>query len=154
MKRILSIFLAAIVVLSPICVKADTVQVATECYSEDLYDPLPAEEVITLIDGKLDINAKSCVLMEPDTKTVLYESNPNEKLAPASITKIMPLLLIMEAIDAGKLTLDTVITASEHACSMGGSQIWLEPGEQMTLDEMLKAIVIASANDAPVAVGI
>ena len=153
MKRLLVLFLAAITLLLPLSVKADTVPVATECYTDDLYDPLPAEEAITLIDGKLDINAKSCVLMEPDTKTVLYESNPNEKLAPASITKIMPLLLIMEAIDEGKLKLDTVITASEHACSMGGSQIWLEPGEKMTLDELLKAIVIASANDATVAVG-
>ena len=82
-----------------------------------------------------------------------YEENADEKLPPASITKIMSLLLVMEAIDAGHLSLDTKISASEHACSMGGSQIWLEPGEGMTVDDLLKATVIASANDATVALG-
>ena len=153
MKKIISILLIGIIVaLSGVTVSAKTL--STECYSEDIYEPLPeTAETITLVDGNLDINAKSCVLIEPQTQTVLYENNGNERLAPASITKIMSLLLIMEAIDAGKLKLESKITASEHACSMGGSQIWLEPGESMTLDEMLKAIVIASANDATVAVG-
>ena len=155
MKRLFSLMLCLIIVLQGmVCVKADGGMIATESMSDDLFSPLPdAVPTIALVDGKLDINAKSCVLIEADTGTVLYENNPDERLAPASITKIMPLLLIMEAIDAGKLTLETQITASEHACSMGGSQIWLEPGESMTLHEMLKAIVIASANDATVAVG-
>ncbi|MBR7132997.1 MAG: D-alanyl-D-alanine carboxypeptidase [Clostridia bacterium] len=91
--------------------------------------------------------------MEPYTGTVLYENNSDEALPPASITKIMSLLLVMEAIDRGDISLETVVTASEHACSMGGSQIWLEPGETMTVDELLKAAVIASANDACVALG-
>ena len=99
----------------------------------------------------LQLAGKSAVLMEKDTGKVLYSVNPDEKCAPASITKIMSLLLVMEAIDKGKLALDTKVTASEHACSMGGSQIWLEPGETMTVDELLKATVIASANDATVA---
>ncbi len=91
--------------------------------------------------------------MEPNTGKVLYELNPDEKLPPASITKIMSLLLVMEAIDRGDITTETVVTASEHACSMGGSQIWLEPGETMTVNDLLKAAVIASANDACVALG-
>ncbi|MBR4123515.1 MAG: D-alanyl-D-alanine carboxypeptidase [Clostridia bacterium] len=91
--------------------------------------------------------------MEPNTCKILYESNADEKLSPASITKIMPLLLVMEAIERKDISLETVVTASEHACSMGGSQIWLEPGESMTVDELLKATVIASANDACVALG-
>ena len=154
MKKIISILLAAVFIVSALPVAASEPTVSTEYYSDDLYTPLAeSTEAVALIDGSLDINAKSCVLIEPDTHTVLYESNPSEQLAPASITKIMSLLLIMEAIDSGKLTTETMITASEHACSMGGSQIWLEPGETMTLNDMLKAIVIASANDATVAVG-
>ncbi|MBQ8551038.1 MAG: D-alanyl-D-alanine carboxypeptidase [Clostridia bacterium] len=108
---------------------------------------------MTLLDGNLDIGAASAVLIEPKTGTVLYEKDSDVQLAPASITKIMSLLLVMEAIEEGKLTLETEITAGEHACSMGGSQIWLEPGEKMTVDELLKAVVIASANDATVALG-
>jgi D-alanyl-D-alanine carboxypeptidase (penicillin-binding protein 5/6) len=99
----------------------------------------------------LDIKAKSVVLMEPKTGKVLYENNSEERLAPASITKIMSLLLVMEAIENEKISLQTQVTTSEHAASMGGSQIWLEVGETMTVDEMLRASVIASANDATVA---
>ncbi|MBQ2285707.1 MAG: D-alanyl-D-alanine carboxypeptidase [Clostridia bacterium] len=91
--------------------------------------------------------------MEPVTGKVLYEDNQDEKTPPASITKIMSLLLVMEAIDRKDISLETVVTASEHACSMGGSQIWLEPGETMTVNDLLKATVIASANDACVALG-
>lgn len=102
-------------------------------------------------ETELNINAKSVILLEPNTSTVLYEKNSDEQLAPASITKIMSLILFMEAIDNGYFNLSTKITASEHACSMGGSQIWLEPNETMTVDELLRATVIASANDATVA---
>ncbi len=101
----------------------------------------------------LEIKAKSAILMEPNTKTILYESNIDEKLAPASITKIMSLLLVMEAIDKGLFTTEDTLTCSDHAASMGGSQIWLEPGESMTVDDLLKATVIASANDATVMLG-
>ncbi|MED5072676.1 D-alanyl-D-alanine carboxypeptidase [Anoxybacillus geothermalis] len=95
--------------------------------------------------------AKSAILIERDTGTVLYEKNAHEKLPPASMTKIMTMLLIMEAIDEGKLSYDEKVRASEYAASMGGSQIFLEPGEEMTVDELLRAIAIGSANDASVA---
>ena len=127
--------------------------ISSESSIEDINEPLESVTTNAVIGQTLDIKAKSAILMEPYTKEILYESNSDEKLAPASITKIMPLLLVMEAIDRGDITLETVITASEHACSMGGSQIWLEPGESMTVDELLKATVIASANDACVALG-
>ncbi|MFD1738792.1 D-alanyl-D-alanine carboxypeptidase family protein [Bacillus salitolerans] len=96
-------------------------------------------------------NAKSAVLMERDTGTVLYDKNSHEKLPPASMTKIMTMVLIMEAIDNGSLTLNEKVRTSEYAASMGGSQIFLEPGEEMTVEEMLKGIAIASGNDASVA---
>lgn len=101
----------------------------------------------------LEIKGKSAILMEPYTKTILYENNIDEKTAPASITKIMSLLLVMEAIDNKTLSLEDVLTCSDHAAGMGGSQIWLEPGEEMTVDDLLKATVIASANDATVVLG-
>jgi len=104
-------------------------------------------------EQKLDINAKSAILMEVNTGKILYEDNIDEVLPPASITKVMSLLLVMEALERGDFTLQTVVTASEHACSMGGSQIWLEPNESMTVDDLLKAAVIVSANDATVALG-
>ena len=140
--------------MSGICVSAkESVTVSSECDISDIDVPLDSAPVNAAIGQTLDIKAKSVVLMEPNTGKVLYESNSDEKLPPASITKIMSLLLVMEAIDRGDITLETVVTASEHACSMGGSQIWLEPGETMTVNDLLKAAVIASANDACVALG-
>ncbi len=96
-------------------------------------------------------DAKSAILIERDTGTVLFEKNSREELPPASMTKIMTMLLIMEAIDQGTLRYDEKIRTSEYAASMGGSQIFLEPGEEMTVDELLRGIAIASANDASVA---
>lgn len=151
MKRILSLILAFLLIFSFEVSAAKTV--SSESAIEDINEPLESLETNAVIGQTLDIKAKSAILMEPYTKEILYESNADEKLAPASITKIMPLLLVMEAIDRKDITLETVVTASEHACSMGGSQIWLEPGESMTVDELLKATVIASANDACVALG-
>lgn len=98
-----------------------------------------------------EIKAPSAVLMEAQTGKVLFEKNPHEKRPCASITKVMTLLLVMEALDAGKIGLSDIVTASDHAASMGGSDIWLKPGESMTVDNMLKATVIMSANDAAVA---
>lgn len=95
--------------------------------------------------------ATSAILIERDTGEVLYEKNSKEQLPPASMTKIMTMLLIMEAIDTGKLKWDDKVRASERAASMGGSQIFLEPGEEMTVEEMMKGIAIASGNDASVA---
>lgn len=151
LKRILSLILAFLLIFSFEVSAAKTV--SSESSIEDINEPLESVETNAVIGQTLDIKAKSAILMEPYTKEILYESNADEKLAPASITKIMPLLLVMEAIDRKDITLETVITASEHACSMGGSQIWLEPGESMTVDELLRATVIASANDACVALG-
>ncbi|MDR6998618.1 D-alanyl-D-alanine carboxypeptidase family protein [Neobacillus niacini] len=96
-------------------------------------------------------NVRSAVLIERDTGTVLFEKNSQEELPPASMTKIMTMLLIMEAIDQGKLSWNEKIRTSEYAASMGGSQIFLEPGEEMTTKEMLKGIAIGSGNDASVA---
>jgi serine-type D-Ala-D-Ala carboxypeptidase (penicillin-binding protein 5/6) len=99
----------------------------------------------------LSPNARSAVLMDADTGTVMFEKNPDEKLPPASITKVMTMLLIMEALDQGKLKMDEKVRTSEYAASMGGSQIFLEVGEEMTVQDMLKGIAMASGNDASVA---
>lgn len=96
-------------------------------------------------------NASSAIMIEASTGEILFKKNENEKLAPASMTKMMSMLLIMEEIEKGNLKWDEEITASENAASMGGSQIFLEPGEKMTVTEMLKGIAIASGNDATVA---
>ncbi len=98
-----------------------------------------------------EISAPSAVLMEASTGTVLYEKNSHEKLRPASITKIMTLILIFEALEEGRFTKSDPVTVSEHAAGMGGSQVYLEPGETQTVDDMIKCISIASANDACVA---
>ncbi|MBR5539079.1 MAG: D-alanyl-D-alanine carboxypeptidase [Clostridia bacterium] len=98
-----------------------------------------------------EIDCKSAILMEASTGRVLYEKNADEPLPPASVTKIMTLLLIMEAIDSGKIALTDKVTVSEYAASMGGSQVFLEPGETMTVEEMIKCVVISSANDCAVA---
>ena len=153
MKKIIA-FMLSVCLLFGVTVSAkESVTVSSECDISDIDVPLDSTPVNAAIGQTLDIKAKSVVLMEPNTGKVLYESNSDEKLPPASITKIMSLLLVMEAIDRGDISLETVVTASEHACSMGGSQIWLEPGETMTVNDLLKAAVIASANDACVALG-
>lgn len=131
----------------------EAVTVSSECDISDINIPIDTAVTDAKIGQTLDIKAKSSILMEPYTGQILYESNADEVLPPASITKIMSLLLVMEAIDRKDLSLDSVISASEHACSMGGSQIWLEPNESMTVDDLLKAAFIASANDATVALG-
>lgn len=97
--------------------------------------------------------SKSSILICADTGDVIYENNAYEHLSPASVTKIMTILLVLEAIDSGKISLDDDVTASENAVEMGGSQIWLEVGEKMTVDELFKAVVVASANDACTALG-
>ena len=102
------------------------------------------------LDGE-SISAPSAILMEASTGKILFEKNSHEKRPCASITKVMTLLLVFEAMDKGLLSLDDTITASAHAASMGGSDIWLEEGETMSADDMIKATVVASANDAAVA---
>lgn len=96
--------------------------------------------------------AVSAVVMDAATGQLLFEKNGHEKLPPASVTKIMTMLLVMEAVESGKVKLTDKIRTSEYAASMGGSQIYLEPGEEMTLEQMMKGIALGSANDASVAV--
>lgn len=102
-------------------------------------------------EANLAPSARSAILMDADSGTVIYEKNSHDKLPPASITKVMTLLLIMEAIDDGKIKLSDMVRTSDYAASMGGSQIFLEPGEEMSVDDMLKGIALASGNDASVA---
>ena len=112
------------------------------------------EPVAELTDSQkvpFELNCKSAVLMDAGSGTVLYEQNAAEALPPASVTKIMTLLLVMEAIKDGKIKLDDQVSTSETAASMGGSQIYLEVGETMSVEDMIKSVVISSANDAAVA---
>lgn len=98
-----------------------------------------------------EIAAKSAVLIDAGSGQLLFEKNAHEKMPPASITKIMTLLLVVEAIEAGKIGWDDMVSCSEHAASMGGTQIWLEPGEEMRLEDLFKAAAVNSANDASMA---
>ena len=109
--------------------------------------------VVVFAEGNTDLglNAKSVILMEESTGNILYENNPDERLPIASVTKVMTMLLIMEAVDSGKINLDDMVTVSENAMSYGGSTMFLETGEQLTVNDMLKGIAVASANDGCVA---
>lgn len=111
------------------------------------------QSVVVFAEGNTDLglNAKSAILMEEATGNILYESNPDERLPIASVTKVMTMLLIMEAVDNGKISLDDMVTVSENAMSYGGSTMFLETGEQLTVNDMLKGIAVASANDGCVA---
>ena len=111
-----------------------------------------AAETAAVQAASLSLPCRAAILIDQDTGTVLYEKNADQRVPIASITKVMTLLLTFEAVRAGKINFDTQVPVSSHAASMGGSQIWLEPGEQFTLDEMLRAICVSSANDAAVAV--
>lgn len=101
---------------------------------------------------QFDVPCKTAILIDQDSGTVLYEKQADAQVPIASITKVMTMLLAMEALEQGRVQLTDIVPVSEHAYSMGGSQIWLEPGEQLTLDEMMRAICVSSANDAAVAV--
>lgn len=116
--------------------------------------PVSAEDIVTQVDTEVSaplVNGKSGILMEPTSGTVLYEFNPDERTQIASVTKTMTMLLIFDALESGKIHYDDMVSTSEHAASMGGSQVFLEAGEQMSVDDMLKAIAISSGNDAAVA---
>ena len=102
-------------------------------------------------ESGLEISAPSAILMEASTGQVVYEKNPDEERPPASVTKIMTLLLIFDALETGQISLEDTVTTSEYAASMGGSQVFLEPGETQTVDTLIKCIAVASANDACVA---
>ena len=129
---------------SALPISAEPIPISVEGDPSDVFE-VGAE------DGSFNLPCKSAVLMEATTGTVLYTQNANEALPPASVTKIMTLLLVMEALDAGIVRLDSTVTVSANAASMGGSQVYLKEGEQMSLEDLLKSVVIASANDAAVA---
>ena len=95
----------------------------------------------------LELKSKAAILMDANTGKILYENNSHEKRHPASVTKVMTILLIMEAIDSGKISMEDRVTCSENASNMGGSQIWLDTRETLSVHEMLKAICVVSAND-------
>jgi D-alanyl-D-alanine carboxypeptidase (penicillin-binding protein 5/6) len=140
MRRIFCLLL--IIALLPVCF-ADDAEVV------DMWEP--AEDIaVSGVAGVLDVPAPSVLLMERSTGTVLYEKNADEKLAPASVTKVMTLLLTMEAIERGQLAYDQKLTVSRAAMRMGGSTAFLHEGERYTVGEMLKAVTIASANDGSV----
>lgn len=109
---------------------------------------------LTINEDKMEDNllsdGKSAILIEASTGKIIYEKNSHERYAPASMTKIMSMILIMEEIEKGKLKWDEVLTASEYASSMGGSQIFLQPNEKMSVEDLFKAVAIGSANDATV----
>ena len=111
----------------------------------------PAASAEPLRDGDISISAPSAILMEKYTGEVLYEKNAHERIFPASVTKVMTMLLIIEDIESGKLKLDDTVTASARAASFGGSCVYLEEGEQMSVDDMLKCIAVVSANDCAIA---
>lgn len=119
-----------------------------------------AQEIIEIQDSEeskenkaLSIESRSAILMDASTGEILFEQNKDEKLPPASITKIMTMLLTMESIDSGKITLEDKVTISENASNMGGTQLYLEPGEQRTVEELLTGVAVESANDAAAALG-
>lgn len=151
MKRFKVLFISIVLVCS---VFLGTSVAATE--ESPLYPPAysvfeewtEAKEAANLTG---DLGCKAALLMEASTGKVLYKSNENEHLPIASVTKIMSTLLVAEAIDKGKITENDMVTVSAYAASMGGSQVYLEPGEQMSVDELLKCLVVVSANDAAVA---
>lgn len=135
-----------------VMVLQDTVEVLTDPDIDPFLDE-DFEAIVVSAQFSAALPARSAILMEQSTGKILYEMNADEKIPPASVTKIMTLLLTMEAIESGKIKIDDMVNASEYSCSMGGSQIWLKVGEQMSVDDLLKAVAIASANDAAAALG-
>lgn len=150
---VLSAFLACLLFFTPLQIFGASVP-TVETFGptlETLKSDLLAAQTANLSQEDLLLNCKSAVLMEATTGKILYEQNAEEALPPASVTKVMTLLLIMEAVDSDAIKLEDPVTVSANAASMGGSQVFLKEGEQMMLEDLLKSVVIASANDAAVA---
>lgn len=143
--KIICIFVIAIFLFPTICIASDTIYTWSNS-AKPLTETIPTNATTSL-----SLNVGSAVLIEQNSGQVLYNQNMHEKLRPASVTKVMTILLIMEAIDSGKLSYTDKIPCSEKAAGMGGSQIWLDVREELTVDEMLKAICVVSANDCTVA---
>ena len=156
LKKIITFVLILLMVL-PFSVHADIYDkninyddIVTEYYSSDLYEDIVETTAIPM-NSVPELDCESAVLMEASTGRIIYKKDENKKLSPASITKIMTMLLVVEAIESKKLSFYDKVTCSEHASSMGGSQIWLEVGETMTVHDLLKSVAVGSANDASVA---
>ncbi len=147
MKKIISLFLLLLTLMSQL-VSADLFEDEIPVFSADDYliDPPESADVFAL-----ENTVSGAILMEADSGQILFEQNPDEKLPIASVTKIMTLLLSLEAIDQGIISLTDTVTVSDYAASMGGSQAFMEAGEQMSVNDMLKAISVSSCNDAAVA---
>lgn len=143
--KIICIFIIAIFLFPTICIASDTIYTWSNS-AKPLTETIPTNATTIL-----SLSVSSAVLIEQNSGQVLYNQNMHEKLRPASVTKVMTILLIMEAIDSGKLSYTDKIPCSEKAAGMGGSQIWLDVREELTVDEMLKAICVVSANDCTVA---
>jgi D-alanyl-D-alanine carboxypeptidase (penicillin-binding protein 5/6) len=152
-QKIWNIITSLVVVIGIVAVSA------ISCFAVELQADGPVQKDIDLPwesdskDPPVQVNAKTAVLMDASTGTVLARYNENEQVYPASVTKVMSLLLVAEALDSGKIKLTDIVTSSGDAASKGGSQIWLKEGETMTVEELLKATAIYSANDACVALG-
>ena len=110
------------------------------------------DSILVYAQQDITLSSQSAVLLEPSTKTILYEKNSHNILPPASITKIMTLLITFDQLKEGKVHLNDTVTVSEHAASMGGSQVYLDPGETQSLETMIKCVVVCTANDACVAI--
>lgn len=159
MKRVLAFLLSFVMILSGITGSIPVYASEKTTQDEDTTASLAGEDKETAAENKtvdestpaLNLASEAAVLLEGSTGTILYEKNKDQKRFPASITKIMTLILIFEALDSGKIKLTDEVTVSEHAASMGGSQVYLEPNEKQTVDTMIKCISIASANDCCVA---
>ena len=153
--KLLALIFAFVLIFSSVCFAGDSVYVwSTE--TKPIKDTVETnanttETKETATTNNLNLDCGSAILIEQRSGQVLYEQNMHEKLRPASVTKIMSILLIMEAIDSGRLSYTDKVPCTENAASMGGSQIWLDVREELTVDEMLKAICIVSANDCTVA---
>ena len=154
MKKLIAFALAITLFILPTFVNAisddDTGEVDNLVSAGNMIETIDSA-LVGADPSTLEIKALSYILVEASSGKVLVEHNANERMAPASITKIMSILLVMEALEEGKITLEDTVTCSEHANSMGGTQIWFKVGETMTVHELLKAVVVSSANDATVA---
>ena len=149
-KKIISLLLCfCLVFLSPISIFAYSNNYTWSSSLDSVYTNSTEQ---SSLDNSLNLESGSAILIEQNSGKVLYEKNMHEQLRPASVTKVMTILLIMEAIDSGKITYDTQIPCSETASSMGGSQIWLDTKETLSVNDMLKAICVVSANDCTVAI--
>lgn len=148
MKEKISFFILLVIILCSISLPSFSINDYTWTVVNPAIEVSSADSETSMQDGNfLNLDSASAILIEQNSGQILYEHNIHEKLHPASVTKVMSLLLIMEALDSGKIFLDTQIPCSTNAANMGGSQIWLDTTETLSVNDMLKAIAVVSAND-------